>query len=146
MMYCKTISEYNGRHLYGIDAISYDNSQFNIVMSFENVTDIWCVLCQLVKWVNILNVPPEKFYDFLSALTGVPCGANANLGQYEGERQNAAPKIELEWYTYNTYDECPPVRDRLIKSIPDKLDKSAMDRICRVLNLKDGFVCFQEDR
>lgn len=123
MMYCKTISESAGRHIYGIDLISFVNDEFNVLLSVEDVTDNWICICRLVRWVNIVEMPPVRFYEVLDALDERITDDDPAQNDSESPSRN---KNMSEASIYR-------MKKKSLWGCAFKLDEKTIDRICRIL-------------
>ena len=67
--YCKTMTEINGQHWYGIDLVS--SAGYTVLLSAGAVTTDWGRICRIVRWMNRVNLPPvplEVFYSLEGSL------------------------------------------------------------------------------
>lgn len=63
--YCKTIGEYKGHIMYGIDLVEYTGGKYAVLMSKPELTDNWQFIWEIVQYANIVELPPKLFDEFL---------------------------------------------------------------------------------
>lgn len=68
IMYCKSITEINGRRFYGIDAVMIAERRYIVLYSVRAFTDDFKFICLLVDCLNSIPLPLCRLIDIINVL------------------------------------------------------------------------------